>query len=346
MQTDINLRPYNTFHLDCTAKLFVTITNHVDFLEVVKSKEFQDNKCFILGGWSNILLTKERFDGIVIKNEIMGKEIVEHGEWFVVIKVGAGENRDEFVQRAIDQGYCGIENLVSIPGNVGAAPMQNIWAYGIEAKAIIESVEGIDYSDSMQPVFKTRSNQECLFGYRDSIFKQELKSKVFITHVTFILPIYDPVDYHPVVSYGALKEKLEGVSANNITPRLIADTISAIRASKLPDRTVLGTAGSFFKNPIVDKETYEFLTEKNPKINGHLHDNATQSYKLNAWQLIELSELKGITQWAVGTYKNHALVLVNHGWGTGEQLLELAQYIQSTVYEKFKVTLEPEVNLV
>lgn len=346
IQSDISLKSYNTFHLDCVAKLFVAISNPSEFLELMKTLQFKENERFVLGGGSNILLTKERFEGIVIKNEIMWKEILESEEWFVVIKVGAGENRDDFVQRAIDEWYRGIENLVSIPWNVWATPMQNIWAYGVEAKEIIESVEWIDYSDLKNPIIKNRSNIDCQFDYRDSIFKQSLKNKVFITHVTFLLHKYDPTHYEPIISYWAISKELESTPQKKITPRLIADIVTAIRASKLPDRRVIWTAGSFFKNPIVEKAKYEILIDKNPKINAHLHDPATSSYKLNAGQLIELSELKWITQWAVGTYKNHALVLVNHGGGTGEQLLALAELIQSRVHDNYGIKLEPEVNLI
>ncbi len=346
IQTDVNLKPYNTFHLDCIASNFVEIQNPSEFLELMKTPQFQDQNRFILWGWSNILLTRERYEGLVIKNEIMGKEIIESAEWFVVVKVGAGENRNDFVQRAIEEGYRGMENLVSVPGSVGAAPMQNIWAYGVEAKEIIESVEWIDYSDLKNPTIKTRSNIDCQFWYRDSLFKQSLKGKAFITHVTFLLHKYDPTHYEPIISYGAIEKEVASTPKKKITPRLVADIVTAIRASKLPDRHVIWTAWSFFKNPIVEKAKYEWLIDKNPKINAHLHDPAIESYKLNAWQLIELSELKWITQGAVGTYKNHALVLVNHGGGTGEQLLELAQLIQSRVHDSFWVQLEPEVNLI
>ncbi len=343
--SNVNLRPYNTFHLDCIAKFFVTITNSAEFLDLAKTQEFKDNPRFILGGWSNILLTKDQFEWLVIKNEIMWKKVVEQTPTSVKVKVGAGENRNDFVERAIEEGYCWMENLARIPGNVGAAPMQNIGAYGVEAKSIITQVEWVDYSDINNPKTITWSNSDCCFGYRDSCFKQKYKNKAFITYVTYQLQKYDPETYQPNVSYWSIQEHLLH-HAVTLTPRVVADVIGEIRASKLPDRTVIGTAGSFFKNPIVDNTKYEALLAKFPKLNGHPHNKDSSAIKLNAWQLIELSGLKWLTQWPVWTYQNHALVLVNNWGGTGEQLLKLANYIIDKVHETFWVTLEPEVNLI
>ena len=444
IQENVNLQPYNTFHLECIADHFVEITKIEDFHELMQTQIFQDNPRLILGWGSNILLSSERFEGLVIMNNILGKEIIEQDDTSITIQVWAGENRNDFVRRSIEQGYSGIENLVSIPWSVGAAPIQNIWAYGVEAKSVITNVKAImippvkgvdtpkwngEVSGGLESeVSKPRlqsdlvklSNSQCNFSYRSSIFKTELKDQTFITHVVFKLQKYNQDSYIPTISYGAIRDKLSEKSPliqgewrsqrvcpgakgdlggfENLDPHLLATTIADIRASKLPDRTKIWTAWSFFKNPIVSQEIFDKLQSQFPNLkwfptnipfNKHRHpvypersvfsgernewmqwtnvvEGSPEStnlkhniesevskprlqsdlVKLSAGQLIDLSWLKGITKWKVGTYQNHALVLVNHGWGTGKELTALAKHIQDTVRDTFGIMIEPEVNYV
>lgn len=393
IQENISLKPYNTFQIDCIAKYFVEISKITDLQELIQTKVFQDNKRFILWWGANILLTEEHFDGLTIKNNILGKEIIEEDEIFITIKVWGGENRDDFVWWIIDQGYCGIENLVSIPGSIGASPMQNIWAYGVEVWSCIESVS----CRTLSPLIGTLQNNtkqikplkwwallelkknECIFWYRTSIFKQELKDKVFITHVTFKLKKYTSKTYNPNIEYKAIQEKLiertpspsEAVATKGIldvpsgrdllTPKTIATIISEIRSSKLPNRRELGTAGSFFKNPIIPGSQFQELQKKFPSLKWRPSDVPSDKgvdsseqrkdlsggfVKLFAWQLIDLTWLKNLTRGNVGIYKKHALILVNHGWGTGQDIVKLAKHIQEQVFKKFWVQLSPEVNYI
>ena len=407
IEQKVNLQPYNTFHLECRADHFVEIKTIDDLHELIDTQVFKDSERLILWWGSNILLTQDHFDWLVIKNSISWKEILEEDASSITIQVWAGENRNDFVRRSIDQWYCGIENLVSIPGAVGAAPMQNIGAYGGEVKSVIQNVhcvrigppdtrwtpleagervpwgEGVDTTDWKEVVeggLLKLNNDQCSFSYRSSIFKTDLKDKVFITHVTFKLDKYTPTTYEPTISYGAIRDKLAECSPKGelseglrgVTPEDIAKVVASIRSAKLPDRTQIGTAGSFFKNPIVSQAIFDKLQIQFPELRwfptdsplvtrwmtksenvpwgkggpGGICEPDSRCIKLSAWQLIDLAGLKWLTQWQVGTYKNHALVLVNHGWGTGKELTDLAKHIQDTVYNAFGIILEPEVNYV
>lgn len=352
---DIDIHPYNTFHLHCIARNFARITSVDDIHSLLSDTDTNHSKILILWGGSNILLQDEILDGLVIKNEIMWKEIIAQDETTVTIKVWAGENRDQFVRWCIQQWYTGIEQLVSIPGCVWASPMQNIWAYGVEVKDVIQNVEYI-YIPTWEE--KQISNSKCNFGYRESIFKHDLKNKVIITHVTFTLGIYTPETYQPNIWYGAIQDNLG--DTKTITPHILATTISDIRASKLPDRTKLGTAWSFFKNPYIPAAQFQQLQKKHPEVKGRplplpspsegvgrgSEGEGKQLVKLSAGQLIDLAWLKGYRSWDAGTYKYHALVLINHGNATGTDLVQVALYIQETVYTKFGVRIEMEVNVV
>lgn len=355
IETNIDLLPYNTFHFSCIADHFVIINRIEDRQLLVKTDIFAKNKRLILWGGSNILLTQDRFPGLIIKNEIMGKEIIAEDNESVTIKVWAGENWNDFVVRTIQQGYYGIENLVSIPGTVGAAPMQNIWAYGVEAGDYILQVE---YGD-LNWQTHTLNKNDCQFWYRESIFKQALKDQTCITHVVFQLQKYDEKKYIPTMKYGAIEEKVYQLLNNwqpttdnwqPITPSLIAQAVADIRASKLPDRTQIGTAGSFFKNPIIPESQYNSLKEQFPDLVGHSTpswiSNLEFYIKLSAGQLIDLSWLKGLDRGSVGTYHHHALVLIHNGWWTGADILRLCEHIQYVVYETFGVRIEAEVNII
>jgi UDP-N-acetylmuramate dehydrogenase len=267
LTTDTNLLPYNTFQFSCHTRYFCEITSNQDRQELITTQEFQSNPHLIIWWGSNILLTQDFFDGIVIKNSIMGREIVNHDNEHIYIRCGAGENRNDIVLRTIAQGRSGLENLVSIPGTIGAAPIQNIGAYGVEAKDVITHVE---YSDLKGNIY-TLTNNECQFGYRDSIFKGELKGQYCISSVTIQLKIYIPSLYRPQIHYGAISWHLQhlGKDLTTITPRDVAEAVAYIRASKLPDRTIIGTAGSFFKNPVISESQYLALKEQFPDLVGH-----------------------------------------------------------------------------
>lgn len=291
---------------------------------------------------SNMLLTQERFDGLVIHNQLLGKDTLHEEEDFVVVRVGAGEGWHDFVMRTVLQGRGGVENLALIPGSVWAAPMQNIGAYGVEVKDVIEFVEYVDLSDGSTHIL---DNSSCQFGYRDSVFKRDLKENAFISYVVFKL--YKTIGkwYQLQLDYKDIQVEMEQrwLAVEQISVKDVADMITVIRRRKLPDWTQIGTAGSFFKNPVVSVEEFQKLKDKEPVLVGY---EVVGWIKLSAGQLIELAGLKGIEKWSVGTYKNHALVLVHHGWGKGSDIVNLAQEIQHTVHAKFGVWLDPEVNYI
>lgn len=338
IQHDINLKPYTTFQFDCIADFFISIQSINNLQELIITHLFQWSPRLILWWGSNILLTKERFAGLVIKNDISGKEIINETDTQAYIRVWWWENRDDFVRRSIEEWYAWCENLVSIPGTVWAAPMQNIGAYGVEVWNIIKTVEYIDLH-----TWKTHilTWDECKFWYRDSIFKQYLKDAIYITHVTFILEKYSPETYIPLISYGAIQKKINTVAGDPLTPKIIATTIAKIRASKLPDWKTIGTAWSFFKNPIITEEKMQYIKQNFPEIGCY---PVAWGCKLSAWQLIDLAWCKWIRNGAVWTYDKHALVLVHHGWGTGKDIVNLAKHIQEKVSTLFGIDINPEVN--
>ncbi len=347
-QENIDLSSYNTFQVSCLAKYFCVVESKEDFLKVIETEIYQNNKILFLGWWSNILLTQDTYDGLVIKNEIKGKEVITEDDDEMVIKVWSGENRDSFVKRSIKKGLYGIENLISIPGTVWAAPMQNIWAYGVEVGNLISNVGWIDLPSKAEIIL---AQYECNFGYRNSVFKQELNKLFFIDSVSFRLKKYSPESYQAHNEYWAIKTKLEEkwIDDDQITPIVMAETIAEIRESKLPDRKSTGTAGSFFKNPIVSKEQHKKLQQLDSSIKGYplsFEGKNIPMVKLNAGQLIDLAWLKGLQQGNVGTYHKHALILVNNWGWTWKELVALSQRIQKIVFESFGVKIEPEVNFV
>lgn len=334
-----SLLSYNTFHMDVTARYFASIQSVDDLREAILSnsiKKLTDNGLLVLGGGSNILFTRD-FDGLVLRIENQGIEssITNDGE--VEVTVGAGVNWHEFVVWCVEKGYGGLENLSLIPGNVGSCPIQNIGAYGVEVKDSIRSVRAIDIQTAEIKVF---SNKECAFGYRDSIFKTELKGKYIIVSVTFGLSLKPELH----ISYGAIKQQLESEGIENPAIADVSKAVCDIRSSKLPDPLVIGNAGSFFKNPTVAWVLAEKLRENFPNLvyfplNG-------DRVKLAAGWLIEQCGWKGFRDGDAGVHENQALVLVNYGYATGSELIALAHRVQNSVYEKFGVKLEMEVNVV
>ncbi|MFA7717144.1 MAG: UDP-N-acetylmuramate dehydrogenase [Candidatus Absconditabacterales bacterium] len=349
IQENVSLLDYNTFHVDVKARFFVDIKEEEEVLDLISQDVWATQPRLILGGGANILFTKD-YPGLVIKISLKGRDIVGTYNDTVYVKVGAGENRHETMMRSLAIGYAGGENVVLIPGQVGSAPVGNIGAYGKEAKDIIYQVEGIDLITKEKKVL---SNEDCHFAYRDSIFRHDLKDRFLITAVVFAFKQPD-AEYVPNIQYNDIQDAVaeQGKDPVAITPQEVADIIISIREKKLPDRTKIGTAGSFFKNPIVTTEHYEKLLKKYPDLKGNEISNSalctlhSALFKLSAGQLIDLIGYKGQTRGPVGTYGNHALVLINQGGATGQDILNFAKEIQKKVLEQFDVVLEPEVMIV
>lgn len=342
IQHHIPLKQHNSFQVECVAQHYVEIASLEDFIALTQTDLWSATRNrLILWGGSNILLTQPSYAGIVVVNKIMGKEVLRTTDTQVYIEVWAGENRNDFVTWTLAQGYCWLENLISIPGTVGWAPIQNIWAYGIE---VGEKIASVTWYDWLVHRTKHLPHDECLFGYRDSLFKSVLSQRFFVSQVVFCLDIYRPETYIANNSYGDVAAHLAQGWITQATPSQIAQSIAAIRASKLPNRKELGTAGSFFKNPVVSKEKAETLQQQTPELKIFpLNDKFV---KLSAGQLIDLAWLKWYSTGSAGTYEKHALVVVNHGDASGQELLQVVSHIQDTVSQTFGVQLQPEVRLV
>lgn len=334
IKQDISLKPYNTFGIDVLAKQFISIKTIEELIAVLKT--YQNQKVFILGGGSNMLLTKD-IETLVIHLNLKGKELVLEDESHVEIKTNAGENWHEFVLWCLDNNYGGIENLSLIPGNLGSAPIQNIGAYGVELKDVFVKCEVIDLRDFS---LKTLSKTDCQFGYRDSIFKQKEKGNYIITSVTLKLT---KNNHQLHTGYGAISQELEKNGLKKPSIKDISNAVIAIRQSKLPDPTEIGNSGSFFKNPIIQKEHYNNLKKLFPEIPCYpVSDNEV---KVPAGWLIEKAGFKGKTLDNYGVHKKQALVLVNYGDAKGKDILNLAILIQKTILRIFKISIETEVNI-
>jgi len=344
IQEHIDLLPYNTFHFPCVARYFVAIENETDIQELISHPIFQETAHKLILWWgSNMLFAKDTYDGLVIKNNILGKRRIQETSNTVIVEVWAGEQRVEFVRWTIDQWRSGIENLVSIPGTVWAAPVQNIGAYGIEAKDTIILVKWIDLQTGEQKQF---THEMCQFWYRNSLFKATLKENFFITAVQFQLAKYNEKEYIWDVNYEGVAQRTEAIRIDypeKTKLRAIATAIAEIRASKLPDFEKIWTAWSFFQNPVVTAEYFAELQSQHPEIKWR---PVWTWVKLSAGQLIELVWFKGHTQNNVGVYEKHALVLVHHGDGKWVYLLEVINLIKKKVQETFTIQLVPEVNII
>jgi len=334
---NVDLQSFNTFGIKVSTARFVTITSLEDAKALFQSPLFKKNKHLILGGGSNVLFTKD-FDGLVVKVELRGIEILNENEDTVTLKVGAGENWHQFVLYCVERNWGGVENLSLIPGTVGAAPIQNIGAYGVEIKNIITSVEAMEIDTGE---IKTFSNSECNFGYRDSIFKQNEKNKYLISSITLMLTRRN---HHFNTSYGAIEETLKQQGISHPTVKSISDAVIQIRRSKLPDPQVVGNAGSFFKNPTIDNKLYESIKKDYPSFPSY--PSANGLVKIPAGWLIEQCGWKGKTFDHIGVHKNQALVLVNYGGGEGKKIWQLALDIKASVQQKFNIPLQPEVNVI
>ena len=333
---NISLKKFNAFGIDAKANAFGNVENENDLLEVLNNSDYKSFKKLILGGGSNILFTKD-YDGLILKNSIPGIKISDEDEKYIVVESGAGVIWNDLVKFCVDNNYGGIENLALIPGTVGAAPIQNIGAYGEELSETFFELDGINCENLEQETLK---KSDCNFGYRNSIFKNELKNKFFVTKVRLIL------SKNPVVKteYGNVKDELLKTGKTEFTIKDVSKAISKIRTEKLPDPKVLGNAGSFFKNLEIQVEEFDLLKEKFPDAKGYtLSEN---KIKVPAAWLIEKAGWKGLRKGNVGTHKVHALVIVNYGGATGEEVLHFAKEIKKSVYENFGIVLEEEVNIV
>jgi len=331
---NFRLKNYNTFHIDITCLYYVACSSPEQIKDFLSIHQKKDLPLLILGGGSNILFTKD-FEGYVVKPEIKGIEKVIETNDFVELKVGAGENWDYFVEYCVKNNWGGVENLSLIPGNVGTCPIQNIGAYGIEVKDVITRVETLEIETRQNHTF---SNNDCQFGYRDSIFKRELKGKHIITHVTFRL-LKKPV-FH--LDYGSIKDELANFDTINL--QNIRQAVINIREAKLPDPEKIGNSGSFFKNPSVTKDLANQIKLKFPEIPAYEQNDGL--VKIPAGWLIEKSGWKGKRKGDAGVHEKQALVLVNHGNASGAEILNLANEIQKSVFELFGIKLEMEVNVV
>lgn len=331
-----SLKLYNTFGIEASAKYFTSVQSIQNIQELFQSNEYRANERLILGGGSNLLITKN-VDALVIKNDLKGIEIVNETEDSVFVKCAAGEVWHEFVLWSIDKNYGGLENLSLIPGCTGASPMQNIGAYGVEIKDTFYELEAI-YTETGE--LKTFTKTDCEFGYRESVFKRKLKNQFIITSVTFQLS-KKPV-FH--IDYGAIKQELDAMNVSDLSVKAISDAVISIRSSKLPNPKEIGNAGSFFKNPEVSANVYHKLKAEFPNLVAYPLDNS--NYKLAAGWLIEQSGLKGFREGDAGVHKLQALVLVNYGLATGNQIYELSTHVLQTVKAKFGVDLEREVNII
>ncbi|MBX2840187.1 MAG: UDP-N-acetylmuramate dehydrogenase [Flammeovirgaceae bacterium] len=336
LQKNISLHQLNTFGVRVNAGYFAKVTSEEEIVDCIENNLFENKKTLVLGGGSNILFTND-FDGVVLKNEIKGIKKVKETDSHVYLEIGAGENWHEMVLNTISHGWQGLENLSLIPGTLGAAPIQNIGAYGVELKDVFVALKAVHLQSGE---IKTFGKEDCNFGYRQSIFKNELKGQFLIISVTLQLnkiPQYN-------VSYGDIQKTMKSHGVHDLSAKNISDAVIAIRSSKLPDPEKIGNCGSFFKNPEIPTVKYEKLKNKFSSIPGYpLLNNQT---KVPAGWLIQKCGWKGKVVGNVGTYKNQALVIVNHGNATGQEAKELALKIQESVKEKFGIEIQPEVNII
>ncbi|MFT7197523.1 MAG: UDP-N-acetylmuramate dehydrogenase [Marinoscillum sp.] len=336
LEENYSLQYDNTFRIDASASFKASIAQSEHLEEVYQTAKFRNVKKLILGGGSNILFTRN-FLGLILKMEIKGIEVVQEDENSLVVAFGAGENWHQCVLWAVEHGYFGMENLSLIPGTIGAAPMQNIGAYGIELKEVFHSLEAFNISTHQIERFY---NEDCKFGYRYSIFKGPLKDKYIVTKV--YLRLSKKPNFN--ITYGNLKETLDAMGVEELTLKNVSQAVINIRQSKLPDPLQIGNAGSFFKNPVIDQDFFESLRAAYEEIPGYKVDE--QLVKLPAAWLIDQCGWKGKREGDVGVHDKQALVLVNHGNGKGKDVLKLSEQIQKSVFSKFAVTLEREVNVV
>jgi UDP-N-acetylmuramate dehydrogenase len=333
VQQNISLKKINTFGVDVNAKYFSTFSDSAQLNELADHDP--KLKIAILGGGSNILFTKN-YEGLILKNEIKGIDLVDEDKAHFYVKAGAGENWHSFVKHCLSRNWAGVENLSLIPGNVGASPMQNIGAYGVEMKEVFYELEAFHLENKKIHIFTLN---DCEFGYRDSIFKKNYKDQYVILSVTYCLKKFPVVN----TSYPAVKQELEKMNITEPDIHSVSQAIINIRSAKLPDPAHIGNAGSFFKNPMVSQTDFERLKNNFPDIIGF--PNESGMVKLAAGWLIEQCGWKGFRKGDAGCYAKQALVLVNYGKASGEEIYDLSEDILQTVKNKFGIILEREVNI-
>lgn len=331
-----DIRPLTTFGVPVTARYFCSVSTTEALQQLIQHPIYQNNSRFILGGGSNVLFTGD-YNGLVIQNQLKGITIRQQSDASIDIEVMAGENWHTLVMYCVQHNWGGIENLSLIPGTVGAAPIQNIGAYGVEVKEVIKSVTGIDLETGL---FRTFLNHDCAFEYRDSIFKSKLKESFFISSVTLTLT---KKTHRINTSYGVINDVLKQQHITTPTIQQVSDAVIQIRKSKLPDPTIIGNAGSFFKNPTLTLARYQQLQKLFPEIPGY--NSVNQEVKVPAGWLIEQCGWKGKRFGDVGVHTQQALVLVNYANGNGQEIFSLASNIISSVKEKFNIILTCEVNI-
>jgi UDP-N-acetylmuramate dehydrogenase len=335
IQKGISLKGFNTFGFGIDAALFGRIT-HTEAIEAIwKTTLIPSSHLLILGGGSNVVFAGN-YPGLILKNEIMGKSIIQETDQHVLLRIGGGENWHETVMWAVSNGWGGMENLSLIPGTVGAAPIQNIGAYGTELEQVFDHLEAFDLQEGKRVTF---NHEQCRFGYRESIFKHKGKGRYFITHVILRL------DKNPTVNvkYGDIQAVLDGLGIANPSIQDVSNAVIQIRRSKLPDPATLGNCGSFFKNPVIEIQHFTALQSQYPDIRSF--PAAEGTVKVPAAWLIEKCGWKGFRRGDAGVHAKQALVLVNYGHASGPEIIGLAKEIQQSVWDTFQVRLEMEVNV-
>ena len=330
-----SLLPYHTFGMDVKASVFIEYNSADDLKQVLQHEKLTEKKWLHIGGGSNLLFTGD-YDGVILHSSIKGFEIVEDTDEYVYVRVGAGEIWDDFVAYAVNQGWYGAENLSLIPGEVGASAVQNIGAYGVEAKDLIVKVEALEVATGEVCTF---TNADCCYAYRESIFKKEWKGRYIITHVTYRLDKREV--FH--LEYGNVKGELEKLGCEP-TLKNVREVIIRIREAKLPDPKVQGNAGSFFMNPVIPRMQYESLLAKYPEMPHYKVDE--EWVKVPAAWMIDRCGWKGRQMGNAGVHDKQALVLVNCGGATGQEIIVLSQRIQQSVFETFGIAIVPEVNFI
>lgn len=334
IQENVSLLPYNTFHIDAIARQFAAFSSVEQLEEILAGAG--GIPTLIVGGGSNILFTKN-FNGLVLKNDLQGIELLKEDNLHYYIRAQAGENWHRFVMYCIERNYAGLENLSLIPGCVGASPMQNIGAYGVEIKDVFDELEAYDLAEHKIVRFTLN---DCAFGYRESVFKHVYKGRFVILNVTYRLnkqPVFN-------TSYGAIEHELQAMGVHELSIKAISQAVINIRSSKLPDPAQIGNAGSFFKNPQIPIEQYNNLKEQNPAMPAYPVDDA--HVKIAAGWLIEQCGWKGYREGDAGVHAKQALVLVNYGSASGSDIYNLSGKIIESVQGKFNITLEREVNII
>ena len=332
IETGVSLKPYNTFSLPAVARTLVRVASDADVRRVVDHPELGMAPRFVLGGGSNIILTRD-MPQIVLKVEVRGVRLVEERTNAWIVEAGAGEPWHELVAHTLAQGWPGLENLALIPGTVGAAPVQNIGAYGVELKDRFESLDAVDLLTGRT---STLWPEICAFGYRDSVFKHSLAGRCVITRVRFRLP----KPWQPVLGYLELERKMIDTGISAPSAQQVFDWVCAIRRAKLPDPALIGNAGSFFKNPVVTPEQCRDIIGRDPEVVHYPMPDG--SVKLAAGWMIDACGWKGKSVGQAGVYEKQALVLVNRGHAIGSEVMTLARAIQESVYGRFGIRLETE----